>query len=254
MAASLSIKGFMNVQFIIQDNKVFVLEINLRASRTIPFVSKATKMPLAKIAALCLVDIDLQKQGINFEYSEPEWFSVKVPVFPFSKFSSYKDCFLGPEMKSTGEVMGIDANLEKAYLKGYIAAGYRLSPESKILILECGRPYLNELVKLISKNYKSLAIVDSIESNIDIKSKGLFNNIQKINAIRLEQEDTILQKFDIIVDIPTTKQLIGNSTPIFKRSYDNKILYLNSIRSASIFFRIDIKNGYSIKRLQDYGL
>ena len=113
MAKGLNVVGLMNVQFAIQQQEidgkmqdvVFVLEVNPRASRTVPYVSKATGLPLAKIAARCMVGQSLESQGIGNEV-EPPYFSVKEAVFPFNKFPGV-DTILGPEMKSTGEVMGV---------------------------------------------------------------------------------------------------------------------------------------------------
>lgn len=107
MARELRVVGLMNVQFAIQDDQVYVLEVNPRASRTVPFVSKATGLPLAKIAARCMTGKSLAAQGVT-EERIPPYFSVKEAVFPFIKFPKV-DPLLGPEMKSTGEVMGLDA-------------------------------------------------------------------------------------------------------------------------------------------------
>src|SRR5476649_513100 len=110
MAMALKVVGLMNVQFAIQNGTVFVLEVNPRASRTVPFVSKATGLALAKIAARCMVGMTLEAQGlvVNGAVKEvvPPYFSVKEAVFPFIKFPGV-DTILGPEMKSTGEVMGV---------------------------------------------------------------------------------------------------------------------------------------------------
>jgi carbamoyl-phosphate synthase large subunit len=104
LARGLDVVGLMNTQFAIQNNRVYLLEVNPRASRTVPFVSKATGRPLAKIAALCMAGVSLQQQGVAGE-PLPEYFSVKASVFPFARFMG-ADPILGPEMKSTGEVMG----------------------------------------------------------------------------------------------------------------------------------------------------
>lgn len=105
LAESLGVIGLMNTQFAIKEDEIFILEVNPRASRTVPFVSKATGYPLAKIAARCMVGKSLDEQGI-FEERIPNYYSVKEAVFPFIKFPGV-DPLLGPEMKSTGEVMGV---------------------------------------------------------------------------------------------------------------------------------------------------
>ncbi|MSP95704.1 MAG: carbamoyl-phosphate synthase large subunit [Betaproteobacteria bacterium] len=124
MAKALKVVGLMNVQFAIQRDTVYVLEVNPRASRTVPFVSKATGVPLAKIAARCMAGISLAAQGVGAEVI-PAYFSVKEAVFPFAKFPGV-DTILGPEMKSTGEVMGVGESFGEAFVKSQLAAGVRL--------------------------------------------------------------------------------------------------------------------------------
>jgi carbamoyl-phosphate synthase large subunit len=132
MARALNVKGLMNVQFAIQDNVVYVLEVNPRASRTVPFVSKATGLQLAKIAARCMVGQTLADQGVVKE-SYPTHFSVKEAVFPFAKFSGV-DTILGPEMKSTGEVMGVGESFAEAFFKSQLAAGVQLPASGNVFI------------------------------------------------------------------------------------------------------------------------
>ena len=136
MAGALSVVGLMNVQFAIQnvDGKdiIFVLEVNPRASRTVPFVSKATGIQLAKVAARCMAGQSLESQGIVKEVTPP-YFSVKEAVFPFVKFPGV-DTILGPEMKSTGEVMGVGKTFGEAFIKSQLGAGVRL-PRSGLVVL-----------------------------------------------------------------------------------------------------------------------
>ncbi|MEX0638302.1 MAG: ATP-grasp domain-containing protein, partial [Burkholderiales bacterium] len=132
MARALQVKGLMNVQFAIQGSDVYVLEVNPRASRTVPFVSKATGRPLAKIAALAMAGIGLAAQGIRGTITPP-YFSVKEAVFPFGKFPGV-DTILGPEMKSTGEVMGVGESFGEAFVKSQLAAGVRLPKGGRAFI------------------------------------------------------------------------------------------------------------------------
>lgn len=127
MAKALNVIGLMNVQFAIQEGTVYVLEVNPRASRTVPYVSKATGVQLAKVAARCMSGRSLDDQNVLFEVT-PSYFSVKEAVFPFVKFPGV-DTILGPEMKSTGEVMGVGKTFGEAFVKSQLAAGVRL-PES----------------------------------------------------------------------------------------------------------------------------
>jgi carbamoyl-phosphate synthase large subunit len=127
MARALNVSGLMNVQFAVQKGDVYVLEVNPRASRTVPFVSKATGLQLAKIAARVMAGQTLAAQGVTKEVV-PHYFSVKEAVFPFVKFPGV-DTILGPEMKSTGEVMGVGVTFGEAFVKSQMAASVNL-PES----------------------------------------------------------------------------------------------------------------------------
>ncbi|HEY1329807.1 MAG TPA: carbamoyl-phosphate synthase large subunit [Casimicrobiaceae bacterium] len=132
MAKALDVVGLMNVQFAIQDGLVYVLEVNPRASRTVPYVSKATGRPLAKIAARCMVGTSLAEQGVSGEVV-PRYYSVKEAVFPFIKFPGV-DTILGPEMKSTGEVMGVGETFGEAFIKSQLAAGVKLPEKGRVFI------------------------------------------------------------------------------------------------------------------------
>ncbi|MBB1596847.1 carbamoyl-phosphate synthase large subunit [Achromobacter sp. UMC46] len=132
MAKALNVSGLMNVQFAIQGGDVYVLEVNPRASRTVPYVSKATGLQLAKIAARAMAGQTLAAQGITKEVVPP-YFSVKEAVFPFVKFPGV-DTILGPEMKSTGEVMGVGMSFGEAFVKSQLAAGVRLPDSGTVFI------------------------------------------------------------------------------------------------------------------------
>jgi carbamoyl-phosphate synthase large subunit len=145
MACALDVVGLMNVQFAIQniDGKdvIYVLEVNPRASRTVPFVSKATGIQLAKVAARCMVGQSLASQGIGTEVTPP-YFSVKEAVFPFVKFPGV-DTILGPEMKSTGEVMGVGKTFGEAFVKSQIGAGTKLPRPSAVAGESSGKVFLS---------------------------------------------------------------------------------------------------------------
>jgi carbamoyl-phosphate synthase large subunit len=132
MAKELNVVGLMNVQFAIQGETVYVLEVNPRASRTVPFVSKATGVPLAKVAARCMAGQTLAQQGVAKEIIPP-YYSVKEAVFPFIKFPGV-DVILGPEMKSTGEVMGVGETFAEAFVKSQLAASVKLPKSGKVFI------------------------------------------------------------------------------------------------------------------------
>ncbi|MCA9506256.1 MAG: carbamoyl phosphate synthase large subunit, partial [Myxococcales bacterium] len=132
LALELGVRGLMNVQYAVKDGRVFVIEVNPRASRTVPFVSKAIGKPLAKLAALVMAGRKLSELGFTKEIV-PKHYSVKEAVFPFVKFQGV-DVLLGPEMKSTGEVMGIDSAFGRAFAKAQIQAGNSLPTAGTVLV------------------------------------------------------------------------------------------------------------------------
>ncbi|MGE8547293.1 MAG: carbamoyl-phosphate synthase large subunit [Alcaligenes sp.] len=158
MAKALNVKGLMNVQFAIQDGEVYVLEVNPRASRTVPFVSKATGLQLAKIAARVMAGETLAQQGVTEEVTPP-YYCVKEAVFPFVKFPGV-DTILGPEMKSTGEVMGVGASFAEAFVKSQMAASVRL-PDSGLAFISVraqDKPQAVEVARgLVSLGFKVVA-------------------------------------------------------------------------------------------------
>jgi carbamoyl-phosphate synthase large subunit len=162
MAAALNVVGLMNVQFAIQhrdgQDVIFVLEVNPRASRTVPFVSKATGIQLAKVAARCMVGQSLASQGISKEVTPP-YFSVKEAVFPFVKFPGV-DTILGPEMKSTGEVMGVGKTFGEAFVKSQLGAGAKLPRSGKtfISVKQSDKPRAVEIArKLVDMGFTLVA-------------------------------------------------------------------------------------------------
>ena len=132
LAKALRVRGLMNAQYAIKNDEIYVLEVNPRASRTIPFVSKAIGVPLAKLAARVMAGKTLEELGFTSEI-EPAYFSVKAPVFPFNRFPG-SNTRLGPEMKSTGEVMGIDTDVSRAFAKAQKACGYTLPLSGNVFI------------------------------------------------------------------------------------------------------------------------
>ncbi|MCM1367755.1 MAG: carbamoyl-phosphate synthase large subunit [Roseburia sp.] len=134
LATALNTKGLVNIQYIISDGKIYVIEVNPRSSRTIPYISKVTGVPMIKLATECMVGKKLKKLGFGTElYPPAPYVAVKVPIFSFEKLTDL-DTHLGPEMKSTGEVLGIGKTLDEALYKGLIAAGYKMKRTGGILI------------------------------------------------------------------------------------------------------------------------
>jgi len=193
LAKGLGVKGLMNVQFAVQDGEVYVLEVNPRASRTVPFVSKAIGVPLAKLAALVMAGSKLKDMGFTKEIT-PRHCSVKEAVFPFIRFPGI-DIILSPEMKSTGEVMGIDSTVGLAFLKSQVAAGNAL-PLSGNVFLSMRDADQQEIVPLAKRLEKLGFLIyatvgtSTILRNNDVKSLAIF----KISKGRPNVIDLIEEK------------------------------------------------------------
>jgi carbamoyl-phosphate synthase large subunit len=203
LAQALDVKGLMNVQFAVQDDDVYVLEVNPRASRTVPFVSKTTGIPLAKLAALVMAGARLQDLDFTEEFI-PEHFAAKEAVFPFTRFPGI-DVVLSPEMKSTGEVMGIDENCGLAYLKSQLAAGSRL-PRRGNVFLSVRNEDKAETVELARKlqylGYEIYATLGTSTAlwNAGVKSNAVFRISQgRPDAIDLMEN----RELGWIINTPT---------------------------------------------------
>ncbi len=232
MAEALGVRGLMNTQFAIQGDTIYVLEVNPRASRTAPFVSKATGYPLAKIAALCMAGKTLKEQGIEGERI-PEYYSVKEAVFPFVKFPGV-DPLLGPEMKSTGEVMGVGKTFGEAFAKSQRAAGIDLSQGGKVLmsIRNRDKPKAAELAQmLIDKNYQ---IVATRGTEKVLKEAGIAcEAVYKVNEGRPNTVDMI--KNDQIQMIVNTTEGIKSITDSFtmrREALQHRVTYYTTMAGA----------------------
>ena len=232
MAKGLNVVGLMNVQFAIQDHegvaKVFVLEVNPRASRTVPFVSKATSLPLAKIAARCMAGRSLNAQGIVGEVIPP-YYSVKEAVFPFIKFPGV-DTILGPEMKSTGEVMGVGVTFAEAFVKSQMGAGVKLpvtglnAGNAFLSVRNADKPKLLEIAKTLQALGFGL-----------VATKGTAAFLTK-EGITVTYVNKVLEGRPHIVDLVKNREisLIINTVEEDKRSIRDSW----SIRNAALTGRI----------------
>jgi carbamoyl-phosphate synthase large subunit len=206
LAKELRVIGLMNVQFAIKEDRVYVLEVNPRASRTVPFVSKAIGVPLAKLAAKVMCGMKLQELGFTEEILPP-YFSVKVPVFPFSKFPGV-DILLGPEMRSTGEVMGIDADLGLAFVKAYQAAGLKLPKTGRVFVSVKSsdkRAIIPEARTLAGLGYELFATDGTWRA---LKSHGIaVSRVNKVHEGRPHIVDMIKNReVDLVLNTPYGKQ------------------------------------------------
>ena len=224
MAQALKVVGLMNVQFAVQDDVVYVLEVNPRASRTVPFVSKATGVPLAKIAARAMAGISLNEQQYTKEVIPP-YYSVKEAVFPFIKFPGV-DTILGPEMRSTGEVMGVGVDFSEAYLKAQLGAGERIPSVGKVFLSV--REQDKEYVETTARNFQELGygLCATRGTAAYLKEKGII--VQVVNKV-LEGRPHIVDMIkngDVAVVINTVSsdvQSIKDSHSIRRTSLTNRI-------------------------------
>ena len=232
MAEALGVRGLMNTQFAIQRETVYVLEVNPRASRTAPFVSKATGYPLAKIAARCMVGKSLKEQGVT-EERIPEYFSVKEAVFPFIKFPGV-DPLLGPEMKSTGEVMGVGKTFGEAFAKSQRASGVDLSRSGKVLISirDADKSKLPELAKmLIDKSYEIVATRGTARV---LKEAGIdCQEIFKVNEGRPNTVDMIKNgEIQLIVNTTEGAKAVADSFTMRREALQRKVTYYTTMAGA----------------------
>ncbi|KPK42288.1 MAG: carbamoyl phosphate synthase large subunit [Omnitrophica WOR_2 bacterium SM23_29] len=222
MAKELNVKGLMNVQYAVKNNVVYVLEVNPRASRTIPFVSKAIGVPLAKLATKVMLGKTLEELGFIKE-KEIEHITVKESVFPFIRFPGV-DAILGPEMKSTGEVMGIDVTFGAAYAKSQIAAGQKLPTKGNVFISVKNQDKRNIIFvskKLADLGFKILATSGTADalrsSDIEVRVLPKLHEGERPNVIDLIRDG----KIDLIINTPAGKATKEDETKI--RTY--AILY-----------------------------
>ncbi|MBT8090741.1 MAG: ATP-grasp domain-containing protein, partial [Gammaproteobacteria bacterium] len=232
LAKGLKVLGLMNTQFAIQGNVVYLLEVNPRASRTAPFVSKATGVPLAKIAARVMVGESLAKQGF-VDQRQPEYFSVKESVFPFIKFQG-SDPILGPEMKSTGEVMGVGRSFGEAYAKAQLASGVILPRQGAALlsVRERDKDGAVELGKLLSA--MGFDIIATHGTARKLAGAGVScRRANKVREGRPHIVDMIKNgEIDLIVNTTEGKQAINESLSIRAAAVRKGVTYYTTLGAA----------------------
>ncbi len=232
MAQALGVKGLMNTQFAIQGKDIYVLEVNPRASRTAPFVSKATGLPLAKIAALCMVGKSLAEQGVTRECI-PDYFSVKEAVFPFIKFPGV-DSLLGPEMKSTGEVMGVGETFAEAFSKAQRAAGVDLSDTGKVLISirDEDKPKLLPIAQILTAKGYEIVATKGTARVLDEASIACAV-VLKVNEGRPNTVDMIKNdQFQLIINTTEDKKAISDSFTMRREALQHQVAYYTTMAGA----------------------
>jgi len=258
IALELNVKGLINIQFAVKDGEIFILEVNPRASRTVPFVSKATGIPLAKIATKVALGKKLSELGV--EEVEPDYYCVKESVFPFNRFTKV-DPILGPEMKSTGEVMGVDRNLGIAFYKAQLAAGSRLPLDPSngkvfISVKDSDKPKIFGVAKMLSE--LGFDIISTEGTYRFLKGKGLdVSLVYKILEGRRPNVADLIKNAEIslIINTPTGSRSKRDAVSIRRLAVNYEIPYYTTVRGAqaAVMAIEQMRFGeLKVKSLQDY--
>jgi carbamoyl-phosphate synthase large subunit len=255
MARELNVRGLMNIQFAVKDEKVYVLEVNPRASRTVPFVSKAIGVPLAKLAAKVMTGMSLGEVGFTKEIL-PTHYSVKEAVFPFLRFEGV-NISLGPEMKSTGEVMGIDADLGLAFAKSQLASHWPLPVSGNVFISvkDIDKPNVIE----VAREYAQLGfgLVATSGTATNLSAAGLeVSKVFKIGEGRPNVLDLVKNgQIQFIINTPSGKVPREDEVKIRTAALTERIPIMTTIRAAAASaegIRSLQKGGLTVKSLQEY--
>ncbi|MBA3979147.1 MAG: carbamoyl phosphate synthase large subunit [Alcanivorax sp.] len=252
MALELGVIGLMNVQFAVKGDDVYVLEVNPRASRTVPYVSKGIGVSLAKVAARCMAGTTLAAQNFTKEIV-PQHFNVKEAVFPFAKFPKV-DPILGPEMKSTGEVMGVGATFAEAYGKASLAAGERL-PRSGTAFISVREVDKDAAVK-VARELQSLGfkLVATRGTAARLADEGIsVTPVNKVLEGRPHVVDMIKNdEISMIINTTEGKQAVRDSFTIRRSALQHKVYYTTTISAAwAVCQALKIDDDLQVRRLQD---
>ena len=233
LALALGVVGLLNAQFAIQGDDIYMLEVNPRASRTVPFVSKAIGLPLAKIAIRCKLGMSLKSQGIESYYRMPSFFAVKLPVFPFSRFPG-ADCILGPEMKSTGEVMGIASRFGQAYARALLGASVQIQRHNKafISVRDADKARVGEIAKrLVALGFEVMATRGTAKV---LKAAGIACvTVNKVVEGRPHIVDFIKNnEIDFVINTTEGKSAIADSFTIRESALLHQVSYTTTLSGA----------------------
>jgi carbamoyl-phosphate synthase large subunit len=232
MAKALKVIGLMNVQFAVKNGDIYVLEVNPRASRTVPYVSKATARPLAKIAARCMVGQTLAQQGVVSEVV-PAYYSVKEAVFPFIKFPGV-DTVLGPEMKSTGEVMGIGRSFGEAFSKSQVAAGAEIPRRGRMFISvrDADQHAVADVAKYFSTHGFEILATRGTAAVLEAAGIGV-KAVNKVSEGRPHVVDMIKNdEIQIILNTTADKKSMTDSYLIRREALQHKVAIYTTLAAA----------------------
>jgi len=251
MALELGVKGLMNTQFAIKGEEIYILEVNPRASRTVPYVSKSISVPLAKVAARCMAGRSLVEQGVTKEVI-PSYYSVKEAVFPFIKFQGV-DPILGPEMKSTGEVMGVGRTFGEAFAKSQLAASVVLPTGGKafISVREADKNAVVQIAKdLAALGFSLLATrgTQKVLSDAGVACEPV-NKVAEgqPHIVDMLKNDEI----DLIVNTTEGRQSVADSREIRRAALQHQVNYTTTLAAARATVQaLNSEDIVSVNRLQ----
>ncbi|MAD57697.1 MAG: carbamoyl phosphate synthase large subunit [Porticoccus sp.] len=251
LAIELKVKGLMNVQLAWQDDKIYIIEVNPRASRTVPFVSKCIGTSLAKVAARCMIGISLEDQCFTEEIT-PDFFSVKEAVLPFNKFPGI-DPILGPEMKSTGEVMGVSQTFAEAYAKAQLAASDPI-PSAGTAFLSVRNPDKSGIVKVASDLIKAGFDLMATTGTLKILNEAGYSveHVNKVQEGRPHIVDMIKNdKISLIINTTEGRQAIAASATIRSSAEQHGVYYTTTLAGGeAVCMALKIKNEIKVNKLQ----
>jgi carbamoyl-phosphate synthase large subunit len=255
IAMELNVVGLMNIQYAIKDGVIYVLEVNPRASRTIPFVSKATGVPLAKLATKVIMGHSLKELGFTKE-AAPTHISCKESVFPFNRFPGV-DTILGPEMKSTGEVMGIDSSFGLAFAKSQLAAGQELPLSGTVFISVKDSDKMQVLKPASIFNDMGFRIVATDGTSSFLRGHKI--TAEKVNKVREGRPHIVDMikngEIDLVINTTSDKKAISESFSIRRSALVLGIPYTTTIagaRATALAIKSMVEGKLDVKTLQEY--
>ena len=255
LARELDVIGLMNIQYAVLDEQIFLLEVNPRASRTVPFVSKATGLPLAKIAARVMGGKTLRELGVT-EDPEPGYISAKEVVLPFIKFPGV-DILLGPEMRSTGEVMGINATMGMAFAKSQIGAGNRVPLEGTVFLSlnDRDKGHMGSLgAELVELGFRILATRGTAEA---LRAEGLeVETVYKVGESRPHIVDRMINgEVDWIINTPLGVASKYDERAIRRAALEHGLPTMTTLaaaKAALLGIRAMREGSPAVRSLQEY--
>jgi carbamoyl-phosphate synthase large subunit len=248
LAKAVEVVGLMNVQYAVKDEKLYIIEVNPRASRTVPFVAKATGINIAKIASLIMVGKKLASFKLEkVKNHSDNYFSVKEVILPFARFANV-DTLLGPEMKSTGEVMGIDKSFEMAFLKAQLAVGNKIKTDGNILFSIADHDKTPALISLAKQLQQCGSKILATKGTAEFFKKNKISNVTEVKKEQQGGKCTVLdlikeKKIDVVINTSFGVDSAAKSFNLRRAALMNRVFYITTIAAAKCL-------AGSVKKLQ----